>query len=76
MKYILTCSNGKQIDMSHYILEQMQGLITREDVVDRINYYKRTNLKYTVEITNVKTATIAPYYNILNRLLSHFSKVY
>ena len=76
MKYILTCSNGKRIDMSSYILEQMQGLITREDVIARIKYYKRTNLKYTVEITNVKNATIAPYYNILNRLLSHFSKVY
>ena len=27
MQYILTCPNGKQIDMSSDILQQMEGLI-------------------------------------------------
>ena len=43
MQYILTCPNGKQIDMSHYILLQMSGNVTREQVQERINYYKKTN---------------------------------
>lgn len=45
MQWILTCDNGKKIDMSHYILLQMQGDITREDVLNRIKYYKKTNKK-------------------------------
>jgi hypothetical protein len=44
MQYILTCQNGKQIDMSHYILLQFEGEITRSDVLQRIEYYKSTNL--------------------------------
>ena len=44
MQYILTCQNGKQIDMSHYILLQLQGDITRSDVLQRIEFYKSTNL--------------------------------
>jgi hypothetical protein len=44
MQYILTCQNGKQIDMSHYILLQFEGDITRSDVQQRIEYYKSTNL--------------------------------
>ena len=44
MQYILTCQNGKQIDMSHYILLQLDGDITRSDVLQRIEYYKSTNL--------------------------------
>jgi hypothetical protein len=44
MQYILTCQNGKQIDMSHYILLQLEGDITRSDVQQRIEYYKSTNL--------------------------------
>jgi hypothetical protein len=44
MQYILTCQNGKQIDMSHYILLQLEGDITRSDVLQRIEYYKSTNL--------------------------------
>ena len=44
MKYILTCQNGKQIDMSHYILLQLEGDITRSDVQQRIEFYKSTNL--------------------------------
>ena len=43
MQYILTCPNGKQIDMSGYLLMQMHGDITREDVLNKINYYKSTN---------------------------------
>jgi|MGYP000322936095 hypothetical protein len=44
MQYILTCQNGKQIDMSHYILLQLEGDITRSDVQQRIEFYKSTNL--------------------------------
>ena len=43
MQYILTCQNGKQIDMSSDILQQMTGEITRQDVQSRINFYKLTN---------------------------------
>ena len=43
MQYILTCPNGKQIDMSHDILLQMENKITRQDVLDRIEFYKLTN---------------------------------
>jgi hypothetical protein len=45
MTYTLTCPNGKQIDFSEYILQQMKGEITRQDVLDRIEYYKQTNTK-------------------------------
>ena len=45
MQWILTCENGKQIDMSTYIFMQMNGEITREDVQERINFYKSTNKK-------------------------------
>ena len=44
MQFILTCLNGKQIDMSEYILQQMLGEITEEEVKQRINYYQKTNL--------------------------------
>ena len=43
MQYILTCPNGKQIDMSSILLMQLHGDITREDVLNKINYYKSTN---------------------------------
>lgn len=43
MQFILTCPNGKQIDMSSYIFQQMKGEITREDVEKRITFYKQTN---------------------------------
>ena len=43
MQFILTCPNGKQIDMSSYILQQMKNEVTREDVEKRITYYKETN---------------------------------
>lgn len=45
MTFILTCENGKQIDMSTYILMQMNGEITREDVQERIKFYQETNKK-------------------------------
>ena len=45
MQYILTCQNGKQIDMSHDILLQMEKKITRQDVLNRIEFYKSTNQK-------------------------------
>ena len=43
MQFILTCQKGKQIDMSGYLLMQLDGEITREQVQERINYYKSTN---------------------------------
>ena len=43
MQFILTCENGKQIDMSTDVLHQMKGEITRDEVQERINYYKSTN---------------------------------
>jgi hypothetical protein len=43
MQFILTCPNGKQIDMSNDILKQMSGEITRQDVEERITFYKKTN---------------------------------
>lgn len=44
MQFILTCPNGKKIDLSKDILRQMKGEITREEVQERINFYKSTNL--------------------------------
>ena len=43
MQYILTCPNGKKIDMSSDILQQLEGKIERQEVLERINYYKSTN---------------------------------
>lgn len=43
MQYILTCDNGKKIDMSTDVLQQMEGLIERQEILERINYYKSTN---------------------------------
>jgi len=45
MTFILTCENGKKIDMSTYILMQMNGEITREEVQERIKFYQETNKK-------------------------------
>ena len=45
MQFILTCENGKQIDMSSDILKQMERKITRQDVLERIEFYKSTNKK-------------------------------
>ena len=43
MQWILKCPNGKEIDMSSYILQQMEGKIERSQVQERINYYLNTN---------------------------------
>jgi len=45
MQFILTCQNGKQIDMSSEVLRQMKGEITREEVEERIKFYQTTNTK-------------------------------
>ena len=45
MQFILTCPNGKQIDMTSDVLQQMKGEVTRKDVEKRITYYKETNEK-------------------------------
>ena len=45
MKFILTCDNGKKIDMSSDILEQMEGKVSREEVEERIIFYQQTNKK-------------------------------
>lgn len=45
MQFILTCQNGKQIDMSSEVLRQMKGEITREEVQERIKFYQTTNTK-------------------------------
>jgi len=45
MQFILTCPNGKQIDMSSDILKQMSGKISREDVQNKIKFYNNTNTK-------------------------------
>lgn len=43
MMYVLTCNNGKQIDMTSYINLQAEGKLTRLDVLNRIEFYKSTN---------------------------------
>jgi hypothetical protein len=43
MQFILTCENGKKIDMTHDLLLQIEGQITRQDVKDRIKFYQDTN---------------------------------
>ena len=45
MQFILTCENGKQIDLSSDILRQMKGEITREEVQEKIKFYQNTNTK-------------------------------
>ncbi len=45
MQYILTCPNGKQIDMTSDVLKQMQGKITREDVTNKIQLLMDNNIK-------------------------------
>ena len=43
MQFILTCQNGKQIDMSSDILQQIEGKISKEEVEERIVFYQQTN---------------------------------
>ena len=43
MQVTLTCDNGKIIDLTSDILDQMEGKVTRQEVLDRIEFYKETN---------------------------------
>jgi len=43
MQWILKCPNGVQVDMSSYILQQMEGTLERSEVQERINYYLNNN---------------------------------
>ena len=45
MQFILTCENGKQIDMSSDILQQMKGEVSKQDIEERIRFYQTTNTK-------------------------------
>lgn len=45
MQYILTCPNGKKIDMTSDILKQMKGEITREDVTNKLQLLMDNNIK-------------------------------
>jgi len=45
MQHILTCPNGKQIDFTEYILKQMKGEMSRQEVKDLILAYKILNAK-------------------------------
>lgn len=43
MQFILNLENGKQIDMSSYIMKQMKGEMTREQVQEKIKQFKNQN---------------------------------
>ena len=43
MQFILHLENGKQIDMSSYIMKQMKGEMTREQVQEKIKQFKKQN---------------------------------
>ena len=43
MIHVLKCPNGKEIDFTSYIIQQMEKKITRQDVLDKIEYYKSIN---------------------------------
>ena len=40
----LTCPNGTIINMSPYILQQLEGKLTRTEVQERIDFYKANNV--------------------------------
>lgn len=41
MQFILTCENGKQIDMTSVVLKQIKGELSKQDVEKIItNHYK------------------------------------
>ena len=44
MQHILTCPNGKQIDFTGYILKQMKGEMSRQEVKDLILAYQTLNM--------------------------------
>lgn len=43
MQFILHLENGKQIDMSSYIMKQIKGEMTRKQVQEKINQFKNKN---------------------------------
>lgn len=43
MQFILHLENGKQIDMSSYIMKQIRGEMTREQVQEKIKQFKNQN---------------------------------
>ena len=43
MQFILHLENGKQINMSSFIMKQMMGEMTREQVQQKIKYFKEIN---------------------------------
>jgi len=43
MQFILHLENGKQIDMSSYIMKQIKGEMTREQVQEKIKQFKNEN---------------------------------
>ena len=43
MQFILNLPNGKKIDMSSDILLQVEGKISRCEILARINFYRYTN---------------------------------
>ena len=43
MQFILNLENGKQINMSSYIMKQIKGEMTREQVQDKIKQFKNQN---------------------------------
>ena len=43
MQFILNLENGKQINMSSYIMKQMKGEMTREQVQEKIKQFKNEN---------------------------------
>ncbi len=63
MMYGLRCNNGKEIDMTHYVLKQIQGEITREELQERIEYYKTTNYEYNPNVYYRKPTV--PRYKLL-----------
>ena len=43
MQFILTCQNGKQIDMTSDVLKQMKGELSKQDVEKTITNYQKSN---------------------------------
>ena len=54
MQFILHLQNGKQIDMSSYILKQMRGEISRKDVEKIITNYKKSNERFIDSYSAIK----------------------
>ena len=43
MIHILTCPNGVQLNMTPFIIQLCEGKLTREQVQERIDFYKNNN---------------------------------